>query len=86
MQATAQAPQPHDWLNLGHIHLVQGRLRKAVAYYKEAAALAKADEERYGNFDSMFQKDAAVLESMGVIPQLFPLLIDLTEMEGGLSA
>lgn len=85
LKATAQAAQPHDWLNLGHIHLVQGRLRKAVAYYKEAHALANTDKEHYDSFRDMFGHDSSVLKSKGIDPQLFPLLIDLTEMEGGLS-
>ena len=85
LKATAQGAQPHDWLNLGHIHLVQGRLRKAVAYYKEAHALASTDKERYESFREMLRQDSSVLESKGIDPQLFPLVIDLTEMEGGLS-
>lgn len=77
-QVIAREAQATDYLNLGHIRLVQGEIGEAVKHYQKAAAEMQTETSSRDSFRNAFVKDQEVLTAKGVDPQLFPLLTDLS--------
>lgn len=72
---------PNDYLNLGHIHLIQGNFKEALDSYrmnisarkeKEALPISQAVE----GFISDIAEDTPALSRLGIQPDLLPLLTD----------
>lgn len=71
-KVTAKNPVASDYLNIGHLELVQGNLKDAVAAYGQAVSLCKDKEE----FVSMFNVDKALLIKKGIKAEYIPLMMD----------
>ena len=80
-KAINQKPLPNDTMNLGHVYLVQGQLKKAIELYKEASMQMKSDAKDFGSFNDVFREDEKLLKEKGIDPQLFPLILDLVSSE-----
>lgn len=55
-------PQRDDFLNIGHLYLIQGLLKEAVPYYRRAHSLCKNHEE----FRDLCFNDIKLLEDIGI--------------------
>ena len=67
------SPTINDWINIGHVYLVQGLLESAVKNYKEAASLCKTHDE----FIEIFSHDTEHLLQKGVDPITIGIVLDL---------
>ncbi|MCM1310747.1 MAG: hypothetical protein NC301_06960 [Bacteroides sp.] len=62
-------PEPADYLNMGHLALVQGNIREAVNYYSlSTPELSKLDQ--------MIAEDMPLLRQSGIDVSLIPLILD----------
>ena len=66
-------PTISDWINVGHVHIVQGLIESAVKYYKEAAAMCKTHDE----FIEIFSQDTEHLHQKGVDSITIAIVLDL---------
>jgi len=62
-------PEPADYLNMGHLALVQGNIREAVNYYCLSAP-------ELDKLEQMMAEDLPLLERAGVDTSLLPLILD----------
>lgn len=65
-------PTIHDYLNMGHLQLVQDKMKSALEYYNHAAMMATDMEQ----FQSLFLADKGSLIANGVDEKIFPYLFD----------
>ena len=68
----ADQPTMHDYLNAGHLHLVQHNSKQALAYYRDAAILSKDFEQ----LKTLILADKESLLANGIDENIFPFLFD----------
>ena len=66
-------PMLNDWVNYGHVYLVQGIMKQAVACYQKAAALCKTHDE----FISLFSTDINILREKQVEDTTIYIILDV---------
>lgn len=64
---------PQDYLNIGHLQLVQGQVKSAISTYKTSSRLM-ADNNI--NFEEEFMSDTEILKEKGINESTFPFIID----------
>ena len=68
----ADQPTMHDYLNAGHLHLVQHNSKQALAYYRDAVILSKDFEQ----LKTLILADKESLLANGIDENIFPFLFD----------
>ena len=65
--------KPQDWMNAGHVHLVNHRYAKALEHYKHA----QEAEESHTAFIDKFNKDRDALHALGIADEELNIVLDL---------
>ena len=63
----------HDYINIGHLALCQGKKKDAVEYYRLSISDEKMSEKQ---FMAVFAEDEPLLLSLGVNADDLPILLD----------
>lgn len=65
-----------DWMNLGHVYVVNNDITSGISFYKKANELAKGKSSFY----DMFSKDTDMLTSKGVSEEIIWMIPDIVEI------
>lgn len=68
----ANAPSPHDYLNMGHLHLCRRDFATAAGYYRQSLTAFGSKED----FLHAFTADVTYLHDKGITPMETDLLLD----------
>ncbi len=67
------SPKAEDWMNAGHVHLVNNRMQMAIRHYQQVARFYQS----HSDFVEHFNEDRAVLMEKGLSAEAIQILLDL---------
>lgn len=76
------APQKHDFVNMGHIQWCLHNRKQAIEFYKNALTAPEPFTE--AEFAEVFQEDTPYLVQQGIDPEEIPIMIDLLRYNLGM--
>lgn len=65
-----------DWMNMGHVYIVNGDIRNAVSYYKKANEML----DKTTSFYEIFSSDMEMLQNKGVEKEIIFMIPDMVKI------